>query len=57
MLSKYYLLALSLSGLTYISCYRFWLMSLAEVDHPLSFGVSLGWNLRNSMGFFLELND
>ena len=56
-LSKNNLLALSISDLTCISCRCFWRMSLEEVDHPLRFVLSLGCNLRNSMGFFWKLND
>ena len=55
-LSNYNLVALSLSALTYISCRHFWYMSLAEVDHLLSFWVSLGCNLIHSVGIFWTFN-
>ena len=52
MISEYNLLVLSISDLICLSFRLYWGMSLAEVDHPLRFGVSLGWNLRNFMGLF-----
>ena len=51
-LSNYNLLALGLSYFTCISCWRYLHMFLVEVVRPLSFGLSLGWKLRNSMGLF-----
>ena len=55
-ISKYNLLALSLSDLARLSCSPFWSMSLFEVDHHLSSIVSLGWKLSNAMSdlFFLS---
>ena len=55
-LSKYNLLLLSLSNFVHIYLYLFWLMYLAEVDHPLIFGVSLGLKLINTVGLFWEFN-
>ena len=55
-LSDYNLLALSLSDLTPIYFCRSWLMSFAEIQHPLIFGFSFGWNLGNTMGFFCTFN-
>ena len=55
-ISEYNLLTLSLYDLICISFCCFWRISLAELDHPLSFGVSLSWKLINSVGLFLIFN-
>ena len=51
-ISKYNLLTIGISNLTYLYCCCFWRMSLVEVDHHLRFVVSLGWKLRYATGFF-----
>ena len=55
-LSKYNLVVLIFYDLTCLSCRLLCCMSVSEVDQPLRFGVSLGWNLRKYIGLFFIFN-